>query len=254
VNVISVANQKGGVGKTTTSVNLASSLAYLGASTLLIDMDSQANASSGLGIRKQEIKYTIYDALVGRKKIEEVIIETEIDWLDIIPSSINLVGAEVEIIQMKNREFVLKNILENIKKLYDFVIIDCPPSLGMLTLNSLSASNSVLIPIQCEYYALEGLGQLLNTIKAVKEHFNKTLDIEGVLMTMFDSRVNLSKEVIENVKKHFPQKVCNTLIPRNIKLAEAPSYGKPVVLYDITSNGAIAYLELAKEILDYKKY
>ncbi|MDR0676657.1 MAG: AAA family ATPase, partial [Elusimicrobiota bacterium] len=222
MNIIAVANQKGGVGKTTTSVNLSASLAYLGAETLLIDMDSQANCTSGLGFEKNNIKKTIYDVIIGEKNIEEVILPTDIDWLDIIPASIDLVGAEVEIIQLEEKEYILKNALKKIAYQYDYIIIDCPPSLGMLTLNSLNASNNVLIPIQCEYYALEGLGQLLNTIKAVKEHFNKELDIEGVVMTMFDSRVNLNKEVIENVKKYFLQKVCNTIIPRNIKLAEAP--------------------------------
>jgi len=254
VSIITVANQKGGVGKTTTSVNLAASLAYVGCETLIIDLDSQANTTSGLGLKKENIKETIYDVLVNKKRIEDVIMPTDIDWLDIIPASINLVGAEVEMISMKDREFILKKILQLAKKKYDYIIIDCPPSLGMLTINSLTCSDCVLIPIQCEYYALEGLGQLLNTIKAVKEYLNSDLDIEGVVMTMFDSRVNLSREVIDNMKKYFPKKVCNTVIPRNIKLAEAPSYGKPVVLYDITSSGAIAYIELAKEIMDYKKY
>ena len=252
--IITVANQKGGVGKTTTSVNLASSLAYIGCETLIIDIDSQANTTSGFGFKKENIKHTIYDVLVNKKQIQDVIMPTEIDWLDIIPASINLVGAEVEMISMKGREFILKQALESIKKNYDYIIIDCPPSLGMLTINSLTASDCVLIPIQCEYYALEGLGQLLNTIKAVKEYLNSELDIEGVVMTMYDSRVNLSREVIDNVKKHFPKKVCETVIPRNIKLAEAPSYGKPVLLYDIASSGSVAYIELAKEIMNYEKY
>jgi chromosome partitioning protein len=254
LSIITVANQKGGVGKTTTSVNLASSLAYIGCETLIIDIDSQANTTSGFGLKKENIKHTIYDVLVNKKNVKDVIMQTEIDWLDIIPASINLVGAEVEMISMKEREFILKKVLQEVKKNYDYIIIDCPPSLGMLTINSLTASDFVLIPIQCEYYALEGLGQLLNTIKAVKEYLNSDLDIEGVVMTMYDSRVNLSREVIDNVKKYFPKKVCETVIPRNIKLAEAPSYGKPVLLYDIASSGAIAYIELAKEIMNYQKY
>ncbi len=252
--IITIANQKGGVGKTTTSVNLAASLANLGAETLLIDMDSQANSTSGFGIKKEEIKSSIYNVLTGQKTIENVVSETEIEWLDIAPSSINLVGAEIEIISMNKREFILKQALESIRELYDYIIIDCPPSLGMLTINSLTASDQVLIPIQCEYYALEGLGQLLNTIKAVKEYLNHTLEIEGVVMTMYDSRVNLSKDVIENVKKYFPKKVCKTIIPRNIKLAEAPSFGRPILTYDIASSGAQAYLELAKEIMNFPKY
>lgn len=252
--IITVANQKGGVGKTTTSVNLAASLGYVGCETLIIDIDSQANTTSGLGIKKENVKWTIYDVLVNDKPISEVVMPTEIDWLDIVPASINLVGAEVEMISMKEREFILKKALSQISKNYDYIIIDCPPSLGMLTINSLTASDFVLIPIQCEYYALEGLGQLLNTIKAVKEYLNNDLDIEGVVMTMYDSRVNLSREVIENVKKYFPNKVCSSIIPRNIKLAEAPSYGKSIITYDIASSGSVSYLELAKEIMGYQKY
>ncbi len=254
MKIISIANQKGGVGKTTTSINLSASLGYLGASTLLIDLDSQANSTSGVGIKKEKIEKSIYEVLIGKEDILNSIMDTDIDFLDIIPSSINLVGAEIEILGMDGREYILKKILSKINKLYDYVIIDCPPSLGMITLNAFTASDSILIPIQCEYYALEGLGQLINTIKAVKNNFNSSLDIEGVLMTMFDPRINLSKEVINNVKKHFPNKVFHTIISRNVKLAESPSYGKPCILYDSTSNGAVSYLELAKEILDFSKY
>lgn len=254
MKVISIANQKGGVGKTTTSINLAASLGYLGVSTLLIDLDSQANSTSGVGIKKNEVKKSIYEVLIEKEDILNSIMETDIDFLDVIPSSMNLVGAEIEIVGMNEREYVLKKILSKINKLYDYVIMDCPPSLGMITLNAFTASDSILIPIQCEYYALEGLGQLINTITAVKDNFNPSLDIEGVLMTMFDPRVNLSKEVANDVRNHFPNKVFHTIISRNVKLAESPSYGKPCILYDSTSTGAISYLELAKEILNFQIY
>jgi chromosome partitioning protein len=245
--IITVANQKGGVGKTTTSVNVASSLAYLGFEVLLIDLDSQANATSGLGIDKN-LEKTVYNVLIDGMNIEETILPTDLESLDIVPSAIELVGAEIELINAESRETRLKNALQKIGHMYDYIIIDCPPSLGMLTINSLTASNTVLIPIQCEYYALEGLGQLLNTISAVKNHLNSELGIEGVVMTMYDPRVNLADQVVSNVKTHFSERVYSTVIPRNIKLSEAPSFGKPAILYDINSTGAKAYLKLAQEI------
>ncbi len=247
--IISITNQKGGVGKTTTAINLATSLAYYGKDTLIIDMDPQANATSGIGIEKNSIKKSIYDILLEKEKIKETIIPTAIEWLDIVPSHLSLIGAEVELVSLFQRETRLANALKEVVNSYDYIFIDCPPSLGLLTINSLSASDCVMIPIQCEYYALEGLGQLMHTLELVKKHLNPTLKICGVLLTMFDIRVNLSSQVVEEVRKFFGDKVYSTIIPRNIRISEAPGFGKPVLLYDANSKGAIAYLNLGKEFL-----
>jgi chromosome partitioning protein len=246
--VISVANQKGGVGKTTTSINLSSSLAAAEKKILLVDIDPQANSSSGINVNSHFP--SVYEVLIGSKNISEVIINTYMPYLDLLPSNINLVGAEIELIDMQNREGILRNALDHIRENYDFIIIDCPPSLGLLTLNSLSASDSVIIPVQCEYFALEGLGQLLNTINIVKKHFNKNLTIEGVLLTMFDMRLRLSHQVADEVKKYFGDKVFNTVINRNVRISEAPSFGKPIILYDAISSGSKNYMSLASELLE----
>lgn len=249
---IALCNQKGGVAKTTTAINLAAYLAVLGKKTLVVDMDPQSNATSGLGINKNEIQNSIYNVLHEHIGIEQAIISTDIDGLSIVPSNINLTGAEVELVNVMGREYRLKKALESIENDYDFAIIDCPPSLGLLTINGLGAANSILIPIQCEYYALEGLGQLMNTFNLIKENVNENIEIEGVLMTMADFRTNLTKEVISEVKKHFGDKVYKAVIPRTIKLTEAPGFGKPIVLYDKESIGARKYEELAREILGIK--
>ncbi len=246
--VISIANQKGGVGKTTTSINLSSSLAAAEKRTLLIDIDPQANSSSGLGVENHQP--SVYETLIGDADITDSVISTYMPHLDLLPSNINLVGAEIEMVDMSQREVLLKNQIDKIRNNYDYIIIDCPPSLGLLTLNSLTASDSVLIPVQCEYFALEGLGQLLNTINIVKQHFNKNLTIEGVLLTMYDLRLRLSQQVVEEVKKYFGDKVFNTIIHRNVRISEAPSYGKPVILYDAISTGAKNYIALASELLE----
>ncbi|EAF0970453.1 ParA family protein [Listeria monocytogenes] len=246
--VIALANQKGGVGKTTSSVNLSSSLAFLGKKVLLVDIDPQGNASSGVGVNKGEIEHCIYDVLVDDVAIQDVLQKTDLDNLNVIPATIQLAGAEVELVPAISREIRLKKAIDSIRDDYDYVIIDCPPSLGLLTLNALTAADSVLIPVQCEYYALEGLSQLLNTIRIVQKHLNEDLQIEGVLLTMLDARTNLGIQVIEEVKKYFQNKVFNTIIPRNVRLSEAPSHGKPVLLYDAKSKGAEVYLELAKEV------
>ncbi|EQC2404742.1 ParA family protein [Listeria monocytogenes] len=247
--VIALANQKGGVGKTTSSVNLSSSLAFLGKKVLLVDIDPQGNASSGVGVNKGEIEHCIYDVLVDDVAIQDVLQKTDLDNLNVIPATIQLAGAEVELVPAISREIRLKKAIDSIRDDYDYVIIDCPPSLGLLTLNALTAADSVLIPVQCEYYALEGLSQLLNTIRIVQKHLNEDLQIEGVLLTMLDARTNLGIQVIEEVKKHFQNKVFNTIIPRNVRLSEAPSHGKPILLYDAKSKGAEVYLELAKEVV-----
>ncbi|OZM56572.1 sporulation initiation inhibitor Soj [Lottiidibacillus patelloidae] len=247
--IISIANQKGGVGKTTTSVNLGAGIATLGKKVLLIDIDPQGNATSGVGINKADVQHCIYDVLVEDLEMEKAILKTEIDTLDIVPATIQLSGAEIELVPTISREVRLKRAIDSIANKYDFIFIDCPPSLGLLTINSLTASHSVLIPVQCEYYALEGLSQLLNTVRLVQKHLNKDLQIEGVLLTMLDARTNLGIQVIDEVKKYFQDKVYNAVIPRNVRLSEAPSHGKPIVVYDPKSRGAEVYLDLAKEVM-----
>lgn len=246
--VISVANQKGGVGKTTTTVNLSTILAQKGKKVLLIDADPQGNATSGLGVEK-EVEFSTYDILVGETVMEDVLQRTMIKNLKVCPSNINLAGAEVELVSMMSREQRLKEKLDRIKEQFDYIFIDCPPSLGLVTLNSFTASDSVLIPVQCEYFALEGLGQLLNTFNLVKKHLNKNIQIEGALLTMYDIRTNLSNQVVKEVKKYFNNKVYKTVIPRNVRLSEAPSYGMPITEYDPKSKGAKSYIKLAKEFL-----
>ena len=246
--VISVANQKGGVGKTTTTVNLGTILAKKGKKVLLIDADPQGNATSGLGVEK-EVEFSTYDILVNDTEIKDAIQDTIIKNLKVCPSNINLAGAEVELVSMMSREQRLKEKLDIVKDKFDYILIDCPPSLGLITLNSFTASDSVLIPVQCEYYALEGLGQLLNTINLVKKHLNKEIKIEGALLTMYDMRTNLSNQVVKEVKKYFGDKVYKTVIPRNVRLSEAPSYGMPITEYDPRSKGAKSYIKFAKEFL-----
>ncbi len=246
--VISVANQKGGVGKTTTTVNLGTILARKGKKVLLIDADPQGNATSGLGVEK-EVEFSTYDVLVNETEMKEAIQDTMIKNLKICASNMNLAGAEVELVSMMSREQRLKEKLEEIKDKFDYVLIDCPPSLGLITLNSFTASDSVLIPVQCEYFALEGLGQLLNTINLVKKHLNKNIQIEGALLTMYDIRTNLSNQVVKEVKKYFDNKVYKTVIPRNVRLSEAPSYGMPITEYDPKSKGAKSYIKFTKEFL-----
>lgn len=249
--VIAIANQKGGVGKTTTAVNLSAGLAFLGKKTLLIDIDPQGNTTSGIGIDKGDLDNCIYTVLVEDKKASEVVIPTGVENLDILPSTIQLAGAEIELVPTISREVRLKRSIEQIKEDYDYIIIDCPPSLGLLTINSLTASDSVLIPVQCEYYALEGLSQLLNTVRLVQKHLNHELEIEGVLLTMLDARTNLGIQVIEEVKKYFREKVFQTIIPRNVRLGEAPSHGEPIITYDPKSRGAEVYIDLAKEVMTH---
>lgn len=249
--IIAIVNQKGGVGKTTTSINLSACLAHIGKKVLLIDIDPQSNTTSGLGIDKHVIETSVYDVLINDTDIKNTIIDTKIDNLKICPSNIQLAGAEIELVPMISREMRLKSALEDIKENYDFIIMDCPPSLGLLTLNALTAADSVLVPIQCEYYALEGLSQLMSTINLIKKHLNKRLEVEGVVLTMYDPRTNLSIQVVEEVRKHFNSKVYRTIIPRNVRLSEAPSFGLPIILYDEKSKGSEAYLNLAEEVISY---
>lgn len=251
--VISIANQKGGVGKTTTSVNLAGALGLLEKRILLIDADPQANATSGLGLNIDDIEYGTYQVLSGEKPIDQTIIQTEHPNVWAVPSHIDLVAAEIELVDVEQREYKLREHIQSIRESYDYIFIDCAPSLGLTTLNALVASDSVLIPIQCEYYALEGLGKLLNTIKSIQKGLNKDLDIEGMLLTMYDGRTNLSKMVVDEVRKHFENIVFNTIIQRNVKISEAPSYGRPITSHDIDSPGSVGYISLANEILERNK-
>ncbi len=251
--IIVVANQKGGVGKTTTAINLAASLAAAEKRTLLVDNDPQANATSGIG-SNGIVGKSIYEVLVGEIEPDSAVQPTQMPYLSILPSHINLVGAEVEMVQLENREYLLSKSLQKIISRYDFIVVDCPPSLGLLTLNALTAADSVLIPVQCEYFALEGLGQLFSTINMVKKNLNPKLDIEGVLLTMFDSRLRLSNQIVEEVKRYFGDKVFSTIVTRNIRLSEAPSFGKPIILYDAICIGSRNYMELAKEVLRNNKF
>ena len=248
--IIAIANQKGGVGKTTTHVNLTTCLAQAGSRVLAVDMDPQGNTTSGFGIDKDSLSHTVYDLILGESYIEQVMLPTQIEGLRLLPANINLSGAEIELIDVKGREYRLKNILKHAKYLYDYIFIDCPPSLNLLTLNSLCAADSVLVPIQCEYYALEGLSQLLHTIELVQRRMNPRLTIEGILFTMYDARANLSAQVVEEVKTHMGNRVYRSMIPRNVRLSEAPSHGLPITLYDKKSKGAESYMQLAQEILE----
>lgn len=248
--VIAIANQKGGVGKTTTAINLSSSLAEYGKRVLTIDMDPQGNTTSGVGVDKNNLDYTIYEMIIGDCTLKECLITNVLDNLDLLPSNVNLSGAEIELIGIEHKEFILKEIIDEIKHNYDFIIIDCPPSLSMLTINAMTTADTVLVPIQCEYYALEGLSQLLHTINLVKKRLNPYLEIEGVVFTMYDARTNLSLQVVENVKSNLKQSVYKTIIPRNVRLAEAPSHGMPINYYDRKSSGAEAYRLLAEEVIN----
>lgn len=250
VKVIAIANQKGGVGKTTTAVNLAACLAAQGRKVLLIDSDPQGNATSGLGFDKRDVKKCVYDTLINDVPMADALKHTAYENLDVVPATIQLAGAEIELVSLMNREGRLKNVLERVKHDYDYVLIDCPPSLGLLTINALTAASSVMIPVQCEFYALEGITMLMNTIQLVQRNLNPALKLEGVVMTMFDSRTNLAQDVVEEVKKYFNTKMYKTIIPRNVRLSEAPSHGVPVIDYDAKSKGAQVYMELALEVID----
>ena len=251
--IIALANQKGGVGKTTTTINLAASLATLEKTVLIIDADPQANASSGLGVNISDIDCSIYECIIDHADVRDAMYTTDIEGLDIIPSHVNLVGAEIEMLEMEQRELVLKNLLEPIKNEYDYILIDCSPSLGLITVNALSAADSVIIPVQCEYFALEGISKLLNTIKIIKSRLNPKLEIEGFLLTMYDQRLRLANQIYDEVKRHFQELVFKTVIQRNVKLSESPSHGLPVILYDADSTGAKNHLSLAKEIINKNK-
>ena len=248
--IIAIANQKGGVGKTTTAINLSASLASLGQKVLALDMDPQGNMTSGLSVNKDEVENTVYDLIIGNIGIEECICKEVYENLDVLPSNVNLSAAEIELIGVDDKEYILRNAIDQVKDQYDFVIIDCPPSLSMLTINAMTTADSVIVPIQCEYYALEGLSQLIHTVELVKERLNPILEIEGVVFTMYDARTNLSLQVVENVKENLQQNIYKTIIPRNIRLAEAPSYGMPINLYDPKSTGASAYQRLADEVMN----
>lgn len=250
---IAIANQKGGVGKTTTTINLSASLAAKGKKVLVIDMDPQGNTTSGFGVDKNELENTVYELILGECSIQECLLKDVIDNVSMIPSNVNLAAAEIELIGVDKKEYILKNEVDWVKEQYDFIIIDCPPSLSMLTVNAMTTADTVLVPIQCEYYALEGLSQLIHTVNLVRERLNPTLDIEGILFTMYDARTNLSMQVVENVKSHLNQKIYKTMIPRNIRLAEAPSYGMPISLYDPKSSGAESYMALAEEVMGRKE-
>ena len=248
--IIAIANQKGGVGKTTTAINLSACLAEKGKKVLAIDMDPQGNMTSGLGVDKDSVEKTVYDLIIGEAQIEEIICKEVLENLDVLPTNIDLSAAEIELIDIENKEYIIKNEVEKVKENYDFIIIDCPPSLSMLTINAMTTADSVLVPIQCEYYALEGLSQLIHTIELVKERLNSNLEIEGVVFTMYDARTNLSLQVVENVKDNLNQNIYKTIIPRNIRLAEAPSYGMPINQYDPKSSGAESYRLLADEVIE----
>ncbi len=247
--IIAIANQKGGVGKTTTSVNLSAAMGAMGKKTLLVDVDPQGNSSSGVGIDRREKKNTMYEVLIGECTVEEALVHTEFSNLDILPSSMDLAAAELELASMEHRESVLKRALVPLRETYDYILIDCPPSLGIITTNALCAADTLLVPIQCEYYALEGLSQLMNTVRRIKRQYNELLDMEGVLLTMYDGRLNLTQQVVEEVKKYFPRKVFSTVIPRTVRLSEAPSFGKPIQYFDRSSKGAEAYTALAEELI-----
>ncbi|MCL1831276.1 MAG: ParA family protein [Oscillospiraceae bacterium] len=251
--IISVVNQKGGVGKTTTAVNLVASLGALGCKVLLIDIDPQGNATSGIGINKRTVRHSAYNLIIGEARFEDTLMSTAYQNLSIIPSHIDLAGAEIELVPIDRREYKLRDAIMTHKSEFDYIFIDCPPSLGLLTLNGLTACDTILIPIQCEYYALEGLSQLMSTVRQVKRLYNPRIELEGVLITMFDSRLNLTVQVADEVKKHFPKKVYSTAIPRNVRISEAPSYGRPVRYYDSGSKGSNAYDDLAKEIIEQNK-